>query len=100
MVLAMALTCAVVSAFAEDEVLIDSGRQAFGGAGCYRCHTIGKLGTPMGPDLSHVGARYSRAYLARWLRDPAAQRPSTHMPLLELSEEQVNTIAAFLSSLR
>ncbi len=68
--------------------------------GCYGCHTVGKLGTPIGPDLSHVGTKYPRDYLERWLRDPGRQRPSAHMPTLELSEEQVRAIAAYLSSLR
>jgi cytochrome c1 len=47
-----------------------------------------------------VGTRYPEAYLARWLRDPSAQRPSAHMPKLELTEEGVEALAAFLSSLR
>jgi cbb3-type cytochrome oxidase cytochrome c subunit len=58
------------------------------------------MGTPIGPDLSHVGTKYSHAYLQRWLRDPAEQRPSAHMPALELSEAQVAALAAYLSSLR
>ena len=61
---------------------------------------IGKFGTPIGPDLSRVGARYPEPYLVRWLRDPSAQRPSAHMARLELSEAQVQALAAYLSSLR
>jgi cytochrome c oxidase subunit 2 len=68
--------------------------------GCYGCHTVGPMGTPIGPDLSHVGTKYSLAYLKRWLRDPAEQRPSAHMPALELSDVQVAALAAYLSSLR
>lgn len=63
------------------------------------CHVVGKMGTPIVPDLSHVGARYSRTYLERWLKDPSAQRPNTHMPTLELSEQQAKALAAFMSSL-
>jgi cytochrome c553 len=100
LVLGMALAVAVVSAFAQGEPLIESGKRAFKDEGCYGCHTIGKFGTPIGPDLSHVGTRYPEAYLARWLRDPSAQRPSAHMPKLELTEEGVEALAAFLSSLR
>ena len=76
------------------------GKQYFMDSGCYGCHTVGKAGTPIGSDLSHVGAKYSRAYLERWLRDPSKQRPNAHMPTLELSEDQVKALAAFLSSLR
>jgi mono/diheme cytochrome c family protein len=76
-----------------------AGRRMFMEQGCYGCHTVQKLGTPIGPDLSHLGARYSESYLRNWLRDPAQQRPATHMPQLELTEPQIAAIAAFLASL-
>jgi mono/diheme cytochrome c family protein len=78
----------------------ERGKQYFMDSGCYGCHTVGKMGTPIGPDLSRVGAKYSRAYMERWLRDPSVQRPNAHMPALELSEDQVKALAAFLMSLR
>jgi cytochrome c oxidase subunit II len=78
----------------------EQGKQYFMSNGCYGCHTVGRMGTPIGPDLSHVGSKYSVAYFQRWLRDPASQRPSAHMPALELSEAQVTALAAYLSSLR
>src|SRR5438067_584559 len=80
--------------------LVDRGQTAFAANGCYGCHIVGKAGTPIGPELSHVGARYTPEYLARWLRDPALQRPSTHMPALELSERDIRALAAYLGSLR
>jgi cytochrome c oxidase subunit 2 len=87
-----------VAAFAQDSV--EQGKRYFMDSGCYGCHTIGKMGTPIGPDLSKVGAKYSHAYIERWLKDPSAQRPNAHMPALELSEQQVKSLTAFLSSLR
>jgi cytochrome c553 len=36
----------------------------------------------------------------RWLRDPAQQRPSAHMPALELSDQDIRALAAYLASLR
>jgi mono/diheme cytochrome c family protein len=79
---------------------VDRGQAAFKNQGCYGCHLIGKFGTPIGPDLSHVGSKYPEAYLARWLRDPALQRPNAHMPALELTEADVQALAAYLGSLR
>jgi mono/diheme cytochrome c family protein len=67
--------------------------------GCHGCHTIGKLGTPIGPNLSRIGAKYPESYLKSWLRDPAMQRPSAHMPKLELTEAQIAVLASFLASL-
>ncbi|MDZ4697994.1 MAG: PVC-type heme-binding CxxCH protein [Deltaproteobacteria bacterium] len=35
----------------------DAGRRAFmnPGVGCYRCHAIGNIGTPVGPPLGYIG---------------------------------------------
>lgn len=78
----------------------ERGQAAFKSNGCYGCHMIGAFGTPIGPDLSHVGRKYPPEYLARWLRDPAQQRPSAHMPALELTEADVQALATYLGSLR
>ena len=78
----------------------DQGRRTFMEQGCYGCHTVGKMGTPIGPDLSYMGAKRSEEYLKNWLRDPASQRPSAHMPRLELTEPQIAALAAFLASLK
>lgn len=78
----------------------EQGRRMFMEQGCYGCHTVGKMGTPIGPDLSYVGAKRSEASLREWLRDPAKQRPGAHMPRLELTESQIASLAAFLGSLQ
>ena len=46
-----------------------------------------------------MGSKHPEAYLARWLRDPALQRPNAHMPALELTEADVQALAAYLGSL-
>jgi cytochrome c oxidase subunit 2 len=76
------------------------GERLFMVQGCYGCHTIGKVGTPIGPDLSLVGFKYPEPYLRRWLRDPQDVRPTAHMPRLELEAADVEALAAFLASLR
>lgn len=92
------VTAFAVSACAQESV--EQGRKHFMNSGCYGCHLVGKTGTPIGPNLSNVGGKYSRSYLERWLRDPSAQRPNAHMPRLELSEQQVKDLAAYLSAQR
>ena len=79
--------------------LIAQGRQLFNEQGCYGCHTIGNVGTPIAPDLGHAAKRYPEETLARWLRDPAAQERTRHMPNLQLTETEASAIAAFLVSL-
>jgi cytochrome c oxidase subunit II len=98
--LAVIVSVAALATSARAQEPVEQGRKYFMDSGCYGCHTVGKMGTPIGPNLSSVGAKYSRSYLERWLRDPSAQRPNAHMPALELSEQQVQNLAAFLSSLR
>src|SRR5262245_656521 len=82
------------------ETLVTQGRQLFADKGCYGCHTVGAAGTPTGPDLRRTASRYPEADLARWLRDPAAQEPTRHMPNLNLSEAEASALAAFVVSLR
>ena len=82
------------------DALIAHGRQLFADNGCYGCHTVGTAGTPIGPDLRRTASRYPEADLARWLRDPAAQEQTRHMPNLHLSEAEANALAAFIVSLR
>jgi cytochrome c553 len=76
------------------------GRALFTEHGCYGCHTVLGTGTPIAPDLSHAGAKYSEGDLARLLRDPAIHRPGAHMPALALSDAETRALAAYLASLR
>jgi mono/diheme cytochrome c family protein len=84
----------------DREALVARGRQIFADKGCYGCHTVGVAGTPIGPDLRTVGTRYGEATVARWLREPAAQEPTRHMPKLDLTEAEAGALAAYLASLR
>ena len=76
------------------------GRVIFRDQGCYGRHTVGATGTPIATDLSRIGAKRNHAYLARWIRDPSLQRPTAHMPKIQLSEGEVQALAAYLGSLR
>jgi mono/diheme cytochrome c family protein len=95
-----ALALGSASAAQEGGALVGRGKLLFTEQGCYGCHTVGKFGTPIAPDLSHVGAKYTVGDLTRWLRDPAAQRPTAHMPKIGLSEAEARALAAYLASLR
>ncbi len=80
--------------------LIDRGQRVFRDQGCYGCHTVGAMGTPIAPDLSHIGAKRDQAYLTGWLKDPSKQRPTAHMPKIRLSDSEIQAVAAYLGSLR
>jgi mono/diheme cytochrome c family protein len=98
--LALFLAAGPAAAQQARETLVARGGTVFQAQGCYGCHTVGKTGTPIATDLSRVGAKYTESFLTRWLRDPSAQKPTAHMPKLELSDAEVQALAAFLASLR
>jgi mono/diheme cytochrome c family protein len=80
--------------------LAGHGERLFKEHGCYGCHTVGKFGTPIGPDLSKVGAKHDLAYLTKWLQDPASQKPTAHMPKIQLREREARALAAYLRAQR
>ena len=99
MLFAMLVSAGVASAQDRNRgALVEEGRQAFMRNGCYGCHTVGRVGTPLARDLTHVGAKYRPEYLEKWLRDPSYLRPSTHMPAIELTEADIQSVAAFLAA--
>lgn len=84
---------------AQDDIA-ERGLATFMQNGCHSCHRIGKAGSPIGPDLSHIGFKHGPEYLRQWLRDPESLRPSAHMPTLELTDADIDTLAIYLSTLR
>jgi mono/diheme cytochrome c family protein len=91
---------AVVSSRAQDRAaLVARGRALVTDQRCLDCHTVGVVGTPIGPDLARAAGKYREADLARWLRDPAAQAPTRHMPALGLGAAEAQALAAYLASL-
>jgi cytochrome c1 len=59
---------------------------------------LGVLGSATAGLAAEEGRRESE--LARWLRDPAARKPSAHMPRLALQEDEIRALAAYLATLR
>jgi cytochrome c oxidase subunit 2 len=100
-VVALLFAAAPAQAQAPDAALVLKGERLFTEQGCYGCHTVGKFGTQgIAPDLSHVGGKHDTGYLTKWLKDPASQRPTAHMPKIGLSDAEAKALAAYLGSLR
>ncbi|MDE2489787.1 MAG: cytochrome c [Elusimicrobia bacterium] len=74
-----------------------TGRELFDAHDCVACHRVGFRGGEAGPDLTLVGVRHARAWIALWLKSPHAWRPSTLMPEQGLSEADRAELATFLS---
>ena len=99
-VVAVCMLASLAPALAQQPSGGETGQQVFFTQGCYGCHRIGVAGTPIANDLTHVGRKYTASELAKWLRDPASQKPSAHMPRLALTEQEIQALAAYLASLR
>jgi mono/diheme cytochrome c family protein len=100
-ILLITMVVLAAPAHAQDgSALVGKGRALFREQGCYGCHTVGATGTPIATDLSRIGAKRDQAFLTRWLRNPSEQRPTAHMPKIELSEPEAQALAAYLGSLR
>lgn len=76
--------------------LAAKGAALFRAKGCVVCHrhdALDAIGN-IGPDLTHYEPE--PAFLRRWLRDPAAVRPETQMPNLQLQGAEIDALIAFL----
>lgn len=77
--------------------LAEHGRTLFMLKGCASCHTYVPITgdrLSVGPNLTHYVP--DSEFVRSWLRDPAAVRPETRMPDLDLSEEEIDALIAFL----
>jgi ubiquinol-cytochrome c reductase cytochrome b subunit len=65
---------------------------------CASCHAMGDGSAKIGPDLA-LGVRKSAAWMIQHFKRPAAMVPGSAMPSIQLSDAQLNTLAAFLLKL-
>ncbi len=92
--------------------LAKAGEQQFVASGCSGCHTVqgqaGAVGT-IGPNLTHLALRTTLASgtmdrtpenIRRWLSNPQAVKPGALMPNLNLSEEALDKLVAYLEGLK
>lgn len=93
----------------EPETSVEIGQQLFATTGCAGCHTIeGVSAGALGPNLTHFGRRMTVAggilennaeNLHAWIKDPPAIKPGSKMPNLNLTDQQVDYIVAYLQTL-
>ena len=96
---------------ARDDPGVRRGRELFASLACINCHTV--RGTPangiFGPDLTHLMSRTTIGAgaapntperLRAWVDDPATIKPGALMPAMKLSREEVDTLTAYLVTLK
>ena len=76
---------------------LNYGRKLIGEFKCYACHDLSGEFNTFTPSLDGIGRKVKhRAWLVRWLKNPAAVREKTNMPNFLLSDEEANILADFL----
>jgi cytochrome c oxidase subunit II len=86
------------------------GRDIFFSTSCINCHAVGGTNAEgvFGPDLTHVMSRETLGSgvvpntpenLRRWVRDPQTVKEGCLMPDMQLSDQQLDQIVAFLLTL-
>jgi mono/diheme cytochrome c family protein len=80
------------------------GRELFAARRCGKCHAVEPRGMPElemdAPSLKDVGARLRGEWMARWIQDPRALRPTATMPnVLHGGLQDAADIASYLSTL-
>jgi len=66
---------------------------------CISCHAVGGDGNKLGPDLTQTTTHKDAAWMIEHFKHPAVVRPGTSMPPIQLSDRQLNSLAAFLLKL-
>jgi cytochrome c oxidase subunit 2 len=102
---------AAQQAVARDDPAVSRGRELFASLACISCHTV--RGTPangvFGPDLTHLmsrwtigagAARNTPENLRAWVDDPSALKSGALMPAMKLSRRDLDTLTAYLVTLR
>jgi cytochrome c oxidase subunit 2 len=94
-----------------DDPQVRAGRDVFFATACINCHTIRgtqAMGT-FGPDLTHLMSRETLGAgtvpntaekLRAWVRDPQTIKAGCNMPNMQLTENELNQIVAYLLTLK
>ncbi len=96
-------------AFVNDAV--SQGQRIFETTACINCHTVsGTVANGrFGPDLTHLMSRDTIAAgaapntpenLRLWIRNPNTIKPGSLMPAMELNEQELDALTAYLETLR
>jgi cytochrome c oxidase subunit 2 len=89
---------------------VAAGRRIFETEACMNCHVIAGTAAKgtFGPDLTHLMSRATIAagatantpeHLRAWIQNPNTFKPGALMPAMQLSDQEVNELVAYLSTL-
>jgi cytochrome c oxidase subunit II len=96
---------------AQQNPTVTAGRDLFERQACMNCHTVsGTAATGrFGPDLTHLMSRATLgsgaidntpANLRQWIKSPDTFKRGALMPAMQLSDEQLDQVTAYLETLK
>ena len=88
-----------------------AGKHVFETTSCINCHAVSGTAANgrFGPDLTHFmsrttiasgAAENTPANLRLWIQNPDAIKPGSLMPAMQLSDEDLDAVTAYLETLR
>src|SRR5260221_573091 len=94
-----------------DDQSVEEGKRQFIANSCGACHDIGGTNAKgvFGPDLTHFASRQTlgsgvaannEENLRSWLQDPQVLKPGCLMPNMKLGDKQLQSILAYLRTLK
>lgn len=83
----------------EKNHLVLAGERLFRDLSCSYCHKIGGKGGAVGPELDKVAGAETEEWLTKHFRDPQAVTPGSAMPKLNLLDDEIHALVAYMKSL-
>ncbi|HEX8895056.1 MAG TPA: cytochrome c, partial [Terriglobales bacterium] len=86
------------------------GQSTFLAQSCVNCHRVRgtRAGGTFGPDLTHLmsratiasgAAENTKENLRQWIKEPDAIKPGCLMPAMQMSEQDIDSVTAYLMTL-
>ena len=89
----------LINPIVDKDPLVSRGQRLYFDMKCSYCHAINGKGGRVGPDLAQ-GAEYQTAeWLAKYFRDPQTVAPGSKMPKLNLLDDEIEALVAYVKSL-
>lgn len=76
-----------------------AGLRLYRDLNCAYCHKISGKGGSVGPELDKVVGQETTDWIKRHLRDPKAATPGSTMPKMNLLDEEIDALTAYLQSI-
>ncbi|MBI4376176.1 MAG: c-type cytochrome [Elusimicrobia bacterium] len=93
------ITSPLTNPTVERNPLVSEGLRLYRILNCSYCHKIGGKGGAVGPELDKTAANKEAAWLERHFRDPQSVSPGSPMPKLNLLDDEIKGLVAYMQSL-